>query len=324
MTVHPELLTEFQRASLPVQEQVALATLGSFQLGGPAASVVTVRSANEMALAQKILHGSTESAVLIGEGTNILFSDEGWNGILIRSVDALECPEASSPQKVRVPAALNLEKLVDWAIEHELSGLEPFVGIPGTVGGAVVGNAGAWGVQMADRLTLVSGWTPQGEAFTWRTDECGFEYRNSTLKEQGYWVSEVTFSLEAGDQGKLLSEKERVLAEREARHPEWRSTPCIGSFFKNLEPSSAAGRRRAAGWFLEEAGAKDCRVGGAAVFPKHANILIKKTQDCRASDVAELAAQIQKRVKEVHGIDLEREVRYLGSFPGESERDGFW
>jgi UDP-N-acetylmuramate dehydrogenase len=219
---------------------------------------------------------------------------------------------------------MNLERLVDWVIGHRLSGLECFVGIPGTVGGAVAGNAGAWGVQLADRLVSVSGWTPEGDPFTFSVEDCGFEYRDSRLKREGHWISEITLQLTEGDPEELLREKTRILSERAARHPDWRLTPCIGSFFKNLAPTSSAGRRQAAGWFLEEAGAKDCRVGGAAVFERHANILIKASEDCRSRDVADLAQLLQTKVKEVHGIELQREVRFLGDVPGYESHPGFW
>lgn len=324
MTVPADVINALRSKHLPVTENISLASLGSFQLGGSAAAVVTARSPEDMGHIQTVLKDLGVSALLIGEGTNILFSDSGWSGLLIRCAGIGLEPEELSDHHVRVPAAMNLEHLVDWAISKRLSGLEPFVGIPGSVGGAVVGNAGAWGVQMADRLHSVSGWTPQGEPFTFTTEECGFDYRDSLLKREGYWVSELVLELVPGDAEKLLSEKSRILAERSARHPEWRSTPCIGSFFKNLAPTSSAGRRQAAGWFLEQAGAKECRVGGAAVFKKHANILIKESDTCRASDVATLAEQLQRKVKDVHDIDLVREVRYLGSFSGESGNGGFW
>ena len=109
------------------------------------------------------------------------------------------------------------------------------------------------------------------------------------------------------------------------RHDDdWRITPCIGSFFRNLEPSSSAERRRAAGWFLEQAGGKDLRIGGAGVFERHANILIKARPDCRAADVAALARELQQRVREKHGLDLVREVRYLGTLPGEHAGTSFY
>lgn len=324
MTFDPDVLPVLRDNGFTVSEQIPLSTLGSFQLGGPARAVISCSSTDELTRLRPLLTDLQVSALLIGEGTNLLFSDAGWDGLLLRCAGHGADPQPVTPSSWRVSAAMSLEMLVDWAIRNSLSGLEPFVGIPGTVGGAVVGNAGAWGVQFADRLRTVSGWSPSGDPFHFPLEDCGFHYRDSRLKQEGFWVSEVEIELTQGDPQKLRSEQERILRERAARHPEWRNTPCIGSFFKNLAPTSAAGRRQAAGWFLEQAGAKNCRVGGAAVFSKHANILIKAEENCRASDVAGLAEKLKKEVKKKHGIDLEREVRYLGDFPGEPSHPGFW
>jgi len=324
MTTHDALQKELQAEGLSVLNDVPLSTLGSFQLGGPARMVIQSRSSEELRRIRCLLDTYDTPALLIGEGTNILFSDKGWSGVLVRSSGNSVTPTPVQAVEWRVDAAMSLEDLVDWAVEASLSGLEPFVGIPGTVGGAVVGNAGAWGVQIADRLKRVCGWTRDGRTFDVSPDECGFQYRSSRLKEEGSWVSEIVIELTPGDQQKLRSEKSRVLDLRSARHPDWQRQPCIGSFFKNLAPTSSAGRRQAAGWFLEQAGAKECRVGGAAVFEKHANILIKESDSCRACDVAALAALLKAKVKEEQDIELEREVRYLGSFPGEGDYPGFW
>ena len=112
----------------------------------------------------------------------------------------------------------------------------------------------------------------------------------------------------------LGRERERILAWRRARHPDWRSVPCAGSFFRNVEPVSTAGRRQAAGWFLEQAGASSMRVGGAAVFPRHANILIKADPACTAQDVYDLSVRMAAAVRERFGLELVREVETVGSF----------
>jgi UDP-N-acetylmuramate dehydrogenase len=324
MALDPDVLTLLRASGFSVREQVPLRELGSFQLGGPARCVIDCTSPEEMNHLQAKLRSYDLPVLLIGEGTNILFSDEGWPGILVRSAQCMLEPQPVSGTAWRVSASVSLESLVDWAIAHSLSGLEPFVGIPGTVGGAVVGNAGAWGVQLADRLVQVNGFTPESEALSLSVEDCGFRYRDSKLKQESFWVSEVILELVPGTKEELEREKARVLSERASRHPDWRKEPCIGSFFKNLAPTSSAGRRQAAGWFLENAGAKACRVGGASVFHNHANILIKDQPECTAQDVAELASLLQKKVRETQGISLEREVRYLGAFPGSAEHPGFW
>ncbi len=302
---------------------MSFAQLGSFQLGGEAGLVLKVQDSAGLVNVRRILADHDVPVVLIGEGSNVLFSDEGWAGIVVRYADAGQKPVALGDGLWRVSAAMRLDHLCEWATESGWSGLEAFTGIPGTVGGAVVGNAGAWGVQMADVVTMVEVITPEGERRRLLPADCAFSYRDSALKASMDWVSEVELTLTPADMEVLAAERRRILAERASRHPDWHRTPCIGSFFRNLEPSSQAERRRAAGYFLETAGAKALRVGGAAVYEGHANIPIKQDVSCRAADVVELARQMQNKVREVHGIELVREVRYLGNMPGESSAPGF-
>lgn len=316
-------LRSLESPKLHPRREVPLSTLGTFRLGGPAARVLDLSSPGGLSEARRELRRLSIPAVLIGEGSNILFSDQGWPGVLVRYVSKIPDPVEVSPGVWRVSAAVSLDALALWAAGRGLSGLEAFTGIPGTLGGAVVGNAGAWGVRMEQVLASVGGLDAAAESRRLEPAQCGFSYRDSLLKHNDFWVSDVELRLEPGDPETLAAERARILALRAERHPDWRRVPCIGSFFRNLEPSSAAERRRAAGWFLEQAGAKEMRVGGAGVFDKHANILVKRGEDCSAADVAALARMLQARVREVHGIDLVREVRYLGRLPGEPAAGSF-
>lgn len=317
-------LTPFIVAGFRVESHIPLSSLGTFQIGGPAQCLIRCESPDYLGKLRALCFENTLSAILLGEGSNLLFSDKGWPGLIVRyvSFDALPIPEQDG--NWRFNAALDLQVVVKWAIDNGLSGLEAFSGIPGTLGGAVVGNAGAWGVQMEHILESVIGYDQEGERHIRSVADCGFSYRNSALKHEDFWVSEVSLKLASGDTEFLNQEHTRILEMRAARHPDWKAIPCIGSFFKNLEPSSAAERRQAAGFFLEQAGAKELKVGGAAVFQGHANILIKKKSQCTAVDIANLARTLQASVKEMHGIDLIREVRYLGEIEGESSGSGFY
>jgi len=314
----------FEKAGFVVHKGVSLSRLGTFQLGGPLHSLVECQEPGSLRALRRICHQQGIQALLIGEGSNLLFSDEGWPGMIVRYVTNTFHPISEGMGRWRVSAAVHLQKLVEWAVEEGWAGVEAFSGIPGTLGGAVVGNAGAWGVQMEHVLTDVTGIDGQGNLKSFKTPECGFCYRDSTLKHEDFWVSEVILQLQKGCPEELKAERARILELRAGKHPDWQTEPCIGSFFKNLEPTSAAERRQAAGYFLEQAGAKDKKIGGAAVYPGHANILIKKEQECKAADVAALARELQTAVKEMHGIDLVREVRYLGSIPGEQDGKGFY
>lgn len=318
---HDRLFTE---AGASVFRNRPLTELGTFRLGGPAARVVECNTPEVLERVKNLCVDHEIPALLIGEGSNLLFSDEGWPGVLVRYAEGEQLPEAAGEGIWRVPASLNLQKLTDWATGQGWAGLEAFNGIPGTVGGAVVGNAGAWGVQMSQRLIEVRGFDAQGNPQIRPVEDCVFRYRDSRMKHEDFWVSEVTLKLERGDTDFLQHERDRILQLRAERHPDWKTEPCIGSFFRNLEPSSAAERRQAAGYFLEQAGAKGRKVGGAAVYTGHANILVKAASNCRAADVAALARELRAAVRQLHGIDLQREVRYLGRIEGEDVHPGFY
>lgn len=307
-----------------VERDMALAGLGTFQLGGPASAVARVDDAAALAAAREALSDTGAPSVLIGEGSNLLFSDAGWPGVVVRFAEGTEDPFHLGGGLWRVSAAMNLDRFAEWMVERGWAGMEAFTGIPGTVGGAVVGNAGAWGVQMEHVLNSVEVITPEGGRKRLSPEACGFSYRESALKTSGDWVASVVIRLEEGDREALRSERARILAERAARHPDWRSVPCIGSFFRNLEPTSKAERRRAAGWFLESAGVKEFREGGAAVYEGHANIPVMRSEACRAADVAALARRMRAAAREAHGVELVREVRYLGELPGEAGGAGFY
>ncbi|WFB35015.1 UDP-N-acetylmuramate dehydrogenase [Kiritimatiellota bacterium B12222] len=318
------MIQPLRDAGYSIEEQVPLAELGTFHLGGPLRWLLRLSHSQDLLQVRQLCLEHDIPVFLFGEGSNILFSDAGWPGLGIRFVQQDAVPREEAPGVWTISAACSLQDVVAWAVAGGWAGLEAFTGIPGTVGGAVVGNAGAWGVQMEHVLTRVKGVNAEGQFQTCEVADCNFSYRNSDLKHNGFWVSDIQVRLQAGDSAALMQEHRRILALRASKHPDWQREPCIGSFFKNLEPSSAAERRQAAGYFLEQVGAKTKSVGGAGVFADHANILIKRDAHCRAEDVAALARELQQAVKSQFDIDLVREVRYLGEIQGEQSATGFY
>lgn len=310
----PQSLTTLcTNPDLQIRHQVPLSECGTFQLGGPAALLITCTTPAALSAVRDVAADLPSPLAFIGAGSNMLFADAGWPGTLVRYTrEDFPPPERQADGSWRVNAAVPLDALAEWACRQGILGWEAFSGIPGTVGGAVVGNAGAWGVQMEHRLHAVCGWDAKGAPQVWTVEACGFSYRNSALKHNGSWVSEVLLSPDPGHAADQCAERERILALRAEKHPDWRKTPCIGSFFKNIQPSSAAERRQASGWFLEQVGAKTETEGGAAVFARHANILIKASADCTASDVLRLSMRLEERVRDRFGIELEREIQLLG------------
>ena len=134
------------------------------------------------------------------------------------------------------------------------------------------------------------------------------------LKYSDLIVLSAVVELAEGNRDELRIERQRLLDLRRSKHPDLTEDCCAGSFFRNIEPTSKADRRQAAGYFLEQAGAKEMSVGGAGLYHKHANIIIKSDQDCKAQDVYDLSKNMQKAVKDMFDIDLRREVRLIGYF----------
>lgn len=291
----------------------ALRDVTTFQLGGPCRFRMDCDRPAALLEALRDLAAEGLSPLVLGGGSNLLVSDAGLDVPVIRYArDAFE-PRREG-DVVETDGCAPLAALADWSVEEGLEGLVFATGIPGTIGGAVAGNAGAFGEQMADRLLSLRVATLRGLVREAEPAEFDFRYRSSRFRDSGEVVVSARFALRPGDRGALRAERDRILAFRRDRHPDWTVLPTAGSFFRNVEPTSAAGRRQAAGWFLEQAGALGMRVGGAGVFPKHANILVKADPACTASDVLELSRRMADAVWNHFHLRLVPEVRTLGAF----------
>ncbi len=286
----------------------------TFQLGGPCRRLVICRTPGQVVDVLRDLRARGEPVRVMGGGSNLLVADRGLDEVVVRFVS--EAPAARRREGwLEVDAGTGLDALAVLAAELGLDGLGFAHGIPGTVGGAVAGNAGAFGEQMSDRLEAAELLDPAGGVRWWTPAELGFAYRQSAIPALGAVILRVRLNLAAGDPERLKRERAEVMAIREARHPDWRTIPCAGSFFRNLEPTSAAERRQAAGWFLEQTGAKQMRVGGAAVYAHHANMPYKAAPECTAADVRELSRRMATAVRERFGIELVPEVQLIGFAP---------
>ncbi len=299
--------------SLACQPDMPLAELTTFRLGGPCRGFVDCAGPDELMRAVAWLREQDLPFFVIGEGSNILASDEGVPCHVVRFLSPEPEIREVSQGCFRVGAGTRLDDLALFAARQGLDGLSFAHGIPGTVGGAIVGNAGAFGRQISDVLEKVTLLEPDGRRLTLRADQLGFGYRQSNLKNSSAIVLEAWLRLTPGDPSALTARRREILDLRRRRHPDVRLTPCAGSFFQNVRPSSQAGPRQSAGWFLEQAGVHGLRRGGASVFAKHANIIIH-TPPGRAQDVYDLACVMRQRVREKFGLSLRREVRLAGSF----------
>lgn len=309
-----ELASEIQTLfpGLPVRKNQLLGEFTTFRLGGPCPLLIDNPSAALLPALIRFLDKNEIPFLVIGQGSNLVISDKGLDCVIIRF-----CSDTPAIQldgsRITVSGNTLLEDFARITVEQNLGDLSYCTGIPGTVGGGIAGNAGAFGRQIGDHLVSAEIIDLDGDVQIVTHSQLEFAYRHSKLKETGEIVLAATFELPAKDPAFLKTERERILEFRREHHPDWHTTPCAGSVFRNIEASSAAERRKAAGHFLEEAGAKNMTVGGAHLFEKHANIIIGG-DDCNAQDVWNLSEQMKAAVKEKFGLDLIREVRFLGKF----------
>lgn len=301
------------QAGLVWDESAVLRQYTTFRLGGPCPLLVHCPTPAAVTQAVRLLADAGQPFLLIGGGSNLLVADAGLDRIVLRYVSK-QPGIARDGARLRVTGGTAMDALALYAVARGFGGLVNASGIPGTVGGAIAGNAGAFGWQIADCLESVMLLDASGRQRDAAPGEIGFSYRDSGLKRSGEIVLSAVLAPPAGEPAALRAERERILKLRAEKHPDLKTYCSAGSFFRNLEPTSKAERRQAAGFFLEQAGAKQLRVGGAGLFPKHANIIIKVADDCQAQDVYELSRRMQAAVKEKFGFDLIREVQLVGDF----------
>lgn len=293
-----------------------LAPHTTLSIGGPADLFVTVEDA---ALLAELLAAARELGIpsfLLGWGSNLLIDDAGIRGLVIQ--DRMS-GRSYDGRQVRVEAGFGFHDLILESVEKDCSGLEFAAGIPGSVGGALWGNAGCYGQAIGDFVVQARWIDGEGQLATVGPDAFGFSYRDSELKRNKSVLVDVILELEPGNRARSQSIIDENVGLRHRKHPQ--SEACAGSYFKNVPPPDPDARRIPAGKLLEEVGAKDLRVGNAAVFAKHANIIIN-TGGASAAEVLELAAEMKRRVHERFGVLLEEEVTFVPadlSFPSRPE-----
>jgi UDP-N-acetylmuramate dehydrogenase len=280
----------------------SLAEFTSFRIGGPADLFIIVENEAELMRAKRAAHQAGTPTFCLGRGTNLLVSDRGIRGLVVR-LGAGFNQISIDDVKVTAGASVDFGELVEAVVERGLEGLEFGEGIPGTVGGGLVMNAGAFGGEIARVVTCVHGVTEQGAARALTPEEVNFAYRRTALPPH-FVISRVDFELSHGDRVVLWARVMEVRGKRAARQPQ--GVPNAGSIFKN-----PAGKF--AGRLLEAAGMKGHRIGGAAFSDRHANFVVN-LGEARAADVHALIELARAKVKERSGVLLEPEVRMVGDW----------
>ncbi len=293
-------LTAAAHGKLKVSEPLAAYT--SYRIGGRTALMVYPDSESEISAILKIVHKDKLPLLVIGRGSNLLVSDYGWEGVTLSLRDNLSGWWFEDDQAYAM-AGSSLLEFIRACSEKGLAGLERLAGIPGTVGGALKMNAGAFGQEIGVVTETVHGCYVDGGPFSAPGKEIGFSYRRApSLKD--IIVTRSRFRLFRSDKETLKKEMEETLTQRAARQP--LSCPSCGSVFKRPDGHYA-------GALIEAAGLKGKKIGGAQVSPKHAGFIVN-TGTATAIDVYALIRLIEKKVKAEFGVTLEREVKLIGRF----------
>lgn len=298
------LAGELERLSgIKVRTDVALAKMTTFKIGGPAALVVTPETEEGLAEAMPRLVESGLPLFIFGNGSNLLVSDAGFPGIVVRVGSALGGIAAEGPDRLRIGAGALWSRVLRQLVQDGWTGLEFGAGIPGTLGGAIATNAGTRGGETADRLVDVRGVDRAGAVRTLAKADIPFVYRNGALPD-GFVVTSTRFAVERDDPAKVEATIRGYQAERRRDQPE--REPSAGCIFKN-PPGKSAGR------MIDQAGLKGTAEGGAIVSPVHGNFIINQG-GATAADVLRLVDRIRERIRAEFATELEMEVRLLG-FP---------
>lgn len=304
-------LQQFGDVSLRKQ----LAKFTTFKVGGEADRFVEVTNTDKLAQLLNFLVGEGIGYFILGGGSNTLLPDEGLRDVVIRIKTNVVAVEDTT---IMAEAGVLFGVLTTASVQYKLTGLEWAAGLPGTVGGAVRGNAGAMGSDVAHCVSKIRVWR-DGEVIDVTPDECGFGYRDSIFKNSNDVVLAAWFTLAPGDSKVSLARMQDILKKRAGHYPPF---PSAGSFFKNILfkdwpkngkelPSEFVEQGRIpAGWLIEESGLKSFAVGGAMVSKEHGNFLINNKNATQA-DVLQVVEEVKNRVYTNFGVELEEEVQII-------------
>ncbi len=299
-------LIEFLETIVPsenVRQQEPMAAHTTFRVGGPADVFVTVSEEEQLRKILKYLDLTGWSYFLLGCGSNLLVSDRGYRGVVIRLDGAFGRVRVDG-RRITAGSSALLSQVARAACDNSLCGLEFASGIPGSVGGGVRMNAGAYGGEMAQVVRTVRVMYKDGSIMELDNNTMEFGYRSSVLKDRPYVVLDVTMELEEGKKEEILERMKELAARRREKQPlEYASA---GSTFKRPEGYFA-------GKLIMDAGMRGARIGGARVSDKHCGFIINDGT-ATAADIAELIEEVTETVKEKFGVRLEPEVIFLGDF----------
>ena len=279
-----------------------MARFTTFRVGGPADVLVNIDSAAEISVALRAAKAAGVPVTIIGNGSNLLVRDGGIRGLVVRIAQPMSAITREG-DVLHAQAGATLPSVAGFAQRSGLAGLAPMAGIPGTMGGAVIMNAGAYGGEMSQVVTRVDAIArSDGKPIRFEGKSLGVAYRHSAMMDANVIVTNVTLRLAPGDPDAIARQTEELLAARREKQP--LEYPSAGSTFKRPEGAFAAK-------LIDDAGLKGLRVGDAQVSEKHAGFIVN-LGNATASDILALMGEVQSRVRARFDVNLEPEVRILG------------
>ena len=300
--------------SLELRRDEPMSRHTSFRVGGPVPMMALPKSEDE---AQQVMQTAAQGfgikAFFMGKGSNLLVSDQGADLLVVKACDGLNrlelLPEGEWPghSTILAGSGVSLARLSNFALEHGLAGLEFAHGIPGSVGGGVYMNAGAYGGELGQVVSSVSSAAFPAEEEMRMWIDSGFSYRHSRFQEQDEFILRACFSLKPGDPAGIKAKMDDLARRRREKQP--LEYPSAGSTFKRPEPVN--GQPVYAAALIDRCGLKGLTVGGAQVSEKHAGFIVNRGGAC-CDDIRKLMAQVRERVFRETGVTLEPEVRWLG------------
>lgn len=284
------------------REQEPLKAHTTFRIGGPAKYYFVPEKEEEIEEALEFAREKELPFYVIGKGSNMLFSDQGYDGVIIEIGKGLENIEIREDGTVAAQAGISLAQMASRLAAAGLTGFEFASGIPGTLGGGIAMNAGAYGGEMKDCIRSAKVLTPEGNILVLEKNQLELGYRTSVIQKQEYLVLEGEFAFEHGDVETIQAKMKELNQRRRDKQP--LEYPSAGSTFKRPEGYFA-------GKLIEDAGLRGYRVGDAQVSEKHCGFVVNRGQ-ATAAEVAQLIRDVQDKVMEQFGIMLEPEVRIIG------------
>ncbi len=304
MTDFQPIINRLQAEGFAVREQEPLSAHSTFQIGGAARVYLRPSDAEALCRVVQLCKEADTRYYLLGKGSNILFADEGFDGVVIDTAALAGCAclaEQRQADVIVAEAGASLAQLCILAQRQGLSGLEFAYGIPGTLGGAVYMNAGAYGGEMQDVVESVTALCADGVVRVLPKEALGFAYRKSVFEANGACILSATLRLTKGEPDAIKAKMNEHMAARRDKQPlEW---PSAGSTFKRPVGAFAAA-------LIDQCGLRGMQVGGAAISEKHCGFVVN-LGGATCADVLALCADVAKIVKEKTGYDLEREIRVV-------------